>query len=337
MTERPHPTDAELQDVGTRWDAAMRAGDWEAAWQQTDRIEMPRRELQRTTDFAPGPQHLRWDGTPLAGRSVMVRCLHGLGDTLQFMRFAPQLAAQARELHFLVQPMLLDLLKGLPGLGQVSNAWTDDPPPHEVEIEVMELAYALRCTADRVPPPLPDLATHVREQQVFVLPAPPHQRKLALFHAASRWDTSRSIPLEHWLPLLDVPGARFHDLQQDVDPRPALPPSRMTALHRQTQDIVAAAAALQEMDLVIAVDGMPAHLAASLGRPTWLLLKHDADWRWGKDLSDSPWYPSMRIFRQPEPGDWAGLMTQVREALISLPAPSSAAPASTSLHPLRAR
>lgn len=301
----------------------MRSGDWEAAWQQTDRIELPRRERQKLPDFVRQPGELVWDGRSPAGRSVLVRCLHGLGDTLQFMRFVPAIAAQARELHFLVQPSLLELLQGVPGLGQVSNAWTDHPPPHELEIEVMELPYVLRSTAATVPPPLPQLRQSVRERQVFVLPSPPEDRRVALFWTASDWDPSRSVPLASLAPLLRTPHSRFYDLQHGHG-RDSAPPEEaelaarsLVPLYRHTESVLAAAAALDAMDLVIAVDGMPVHLAASLGVPTWVLLKHDADWRWG-DADDTPWYPGMRLFRQRRPGDWGSVIERVCEAFDEL-------------------
>ena len=259
-------TEAELRDVGARWEAAMRAGHWEAAWQQTDRIELPRRLRQREPGFVPGPQHLRWDGTPLAGRSVLVRCLHGLGDTLQFMRFVPQLASQASELHFLVQPSLLDLLQSAPGLGQVSNAWTDHPPPHEVEIEVMELAYALRSTPATVPPPDPRLSDWVGTRQVFVLPAEPAQRRVGLLWAASDWDPTRSIPLEQLEPLLSMPGVRWFDLQQGEHPRDP----RMVPLWRQTANALAAAAG-EGRPVPHQLVGLPHEAGLRLGDPPRVL------------------------------------------------------------------
>lgn len=303
-----------LQDeVAAAWLAAMRRGDWEAAWQATDRLELPRREAQRGPGFIPGPEHLRWDGTPLAGRRVLVRCLHGLGDTLQYLRFLPLVQRQAGELHFLVQPQLLEVLRGAPGLGSVSDAWTDDPPPaHDVEIEVMELAYALRLTLATLPAPYAQLR----------LPAPAVQLprdgglRVGLLWAASDWDPSRSLTLEWLAPLFRVPRVRFYSLQQGpAGEDPALARLPVEVLSDRTASIGQAAAAMQQLDLVIAVDGMPAHLAATLGRPTWVVLKHDADWRWMQGRSDSPWYPAMRLFRQPRAGDWAGAVEEVARAL----------------------
>jgi hypothetical protein len=307
-------TGAELPDVSGDWFAAMRRGDWEAAWRATDRIEVPRRVLQREPGFQRRPEHLRWDGTPLAGRTVLVRCEHGLGDTLQFMRFVPHL--QAGHVHFMVQPHLLALLRDAPGLGEVRNYWTDDPlPAHEVDVEVMELPYALRMTLPQLPPPYPHLASQLRGLAPFTLPGDGRLR-VGLLWASSDWDPSRSIPLPALAPLFALDQVRFYSLQQGhAADDPQLDSLRVERLSPRTQQVEQAAAAMCALDLVVAIDGMPAHLAATLGRPTWVMLKHEADWRWMQDRADSPWYPTMRLFRQPEPGAWEAVAQEVARAL----------------------
>lgn len=294
----------------------MRSGDWEAAWRETDRIERPRRLRQRQEGFVREPQHLRWDGTPLDGRSVLVRCEHGLGDTLQFIRFVPDLSRRAREVTVLVQPHLLGLLEGLSGLGSVRNGWTEQPsPPHDVEIEIMELPYALRARIEKLPPPCPDLARNAAGKLGFALPKD-DRLNVGLLWSASDWDRSRSVPLGTLAPLLREVDARFFSLQQgDAANDPLAGPLGIVPLSRHTGDVVAAAAAMLELDLVVTVDAMAAHLAGSLQRPTCLLLKHDADWRWMEGRSDSPWYPGVRLFRQREPGDWNGAVNPVVDAL----------------------
>lgn len=297
--------------------AAMRRGDWEEAWRLTDRVELPRREAQRQPGFVRHPNHLCWDGTPFAGRSVLVRCEHGLGDTLQFIRFVPTLARIAREVHVMIQPLLLELFAGAPELGTVHNGWTDwwPPPPHDVEIEIMELAYALRVTPDTVPPPYPHLAERVRGKLPGALPEDGTLR-VGLVWAASDWDTTRSVPLAQLEPLLRVPGVRCFSLQQGrAAEDPLIERLPLQALSRRTQDIAAAAAAMLELDLVVTIDNMVAHLAGMLGRPTWVLLKREADWRWMDDRDDSPWYPTVRLFRQERDGDWYSVVSQVVAAL----------------------
>lgn len=297
----------------------MRRGDWEAAWQQTDILEAPRRR----SGVREG-HNLLWDGTPFTDRSVLVRCLHGLGDTLQFMRFLPLVSAYAREVNFLVQPALLDLLHGAPGLGTVSNGWTERMPPHEVEVEVMELAYALRCTAAGCMPPYPHLATRLAARLPWRLPrdgADDDALRVGLVWSASDWDTTRSLTLDALQPLFAVPGVRLHSLQQgDAARAPQAEQLGLVPLWKRTGRIVDAAATLMHMDLLVCVDGMPAHLAGTLGRPTWMLLKNDCDWRWMRGRSDTPWYPTMRLFRQPKPGDWTTVVRQVAESLAEFAA-----------------
>ncbi|HYF16638.1 MAG TPA: hypothetical protein VEA40_02145 [Ramlibacter sp.] len=312
-----------FDDVGSRWLAAMRAGDWEAAWQQTDRIEAARRRAQREPGFERGPGQLVWDGSDLRGRSVLVRCEHGLGDTLQFSRFFPWLCAQASELHVMAQPQLLPLLRGVPGFGQVHDGWAGpDWPAHELEIEVMELAYASRATPATVPPP----AAGLRARLTPGLPgAPPADGRLraGLLWAASGWDTSRSIPAPELAPLLDLAGVQWFALQQgDAASDPALQGAPLEPLWRHTGGVWAAARAMLALDLVVCVDGMPAHLAGSLGCPTWLLLKHDADWRWGASGERTPWYASMRLFRQPAAGEWRSVIARIAGELDRLASPT---------------
>jgi hypothetical protein len=306
--------DASPPDVSGDWFAAMRRGDWEAAWRATDRIEVPRRARQRQPGFERRPEELRWDGTPTAGRTVLVRCEHGLGDTLQFMRFVPQL--QAAHVHFMVQPHLLALLRGAPGLGEVRNYWTDDPlPAHDVDVEVMELPYALRMTLPRLPPPYPHLAAQLRGQPPFV-PPDDGRLRVGLLWASSDWDATRAIPLPALAALFALQEVRFFSLQQGAAANdPLLDRFGIERLSPRTQQVEQAAAAMCALDLVIAIDGMPAHLAATLGRPTWVLLKHEADWRWMDSRTDSPWYPTMRLFRQPRPGAWEALAQEVAGAL----------------------
>ena len=303
-----------LPDVSGDWLAAMRGGDFEAAWRATDRIELPRRVQQEQPGFVRQPQQLRWDGTPSAGRTVLVRCEHGLGDTLQFMRFLPLL--QARHVHFLVQPPLVDLLRDQPGLGEVRNYWSDDPlPAHEVDTEVMELAYLLRMTAQRLPPPYP--LQHSRLPSVQSLQIADDERlRVGLVWSCSHWEPSRSVALDALAPLFALEKVRFFSLQQgEPAGDPLLKRLPIVPLSAQTADIRMAAAAMCALDLVISIDSMPVHLAGCLGRPVWVLLKHEADWRWMQDREDSPWYPTVRLFRQPRPGDWAGVAAAAAVAL----------------------
>jgi hypothetical protein len=182
----------------------------------------------------------------------------------------------------------------------------------------MELAYAFRAAPETVPAPLP-FAAHLTP--LGGLDDGSGRLRAGLLWAASEWDTSRSLPVQALEPLLALEDVRWFSLQQgpaaqamDNGGWPIEP------LCHRTGKVEDAAAAMLALDLVIAIDGMPAHLAGSLGRPTWLLLKHDADWRWGTARTDTPWYRSMRLFRQPRPGDWPGVLGQVGAQLRALTA-----------------
>lgn len=318
LLKHPVQVSDERADVHARWMAAMRRGDFEEAWRQTDRIELPRRQLERAGTFVWQPHHLIWNGQQFSGRHVWIRCNHGLGDTLQFLRFVPFVARVARQVTILTQPPLLSLLSEHPGLGDVRNGWNDEPEPDDcVQVEIMELPYAFRVTRDSLPQTVPYL-DHARvEARAKPLPLPEHPGalKVGLLWAASEWDRSRSVPFSELEPLSEIQGVRFYNLQQG----PSAADARgscldLVPLSRHTSEIVDAAAALLRLDLLITVDSMVAHLAGALGRPVWLLLLQDADWRWMEQLENSHWYPSMRLFRQRANG-WRGVVEDVATAL----------------------
>ena len=311
-------------DIGAGWMEAMLAGDFEAAWRQTDRIELPRRAAEAQGGFTRGPEHLVWNGAPFREARVLVRCEHGLGDSIQFLRYCPRLRAEARQVIVKAQPMLLPILEGMAGIDVVRDAWTCDPdPPHDVAIECMELPYACRDAPETLPATVPYLPVDRIRAMAQPVPIPRGGGPaIGVIWASSAWDHSRSIRLAQLAPLGEVPDVHFFSLQQGPEaveagraPFPIVPLSQLTTGTRE------AAAAMLALDLVISVDSMTAHLAGALGRPVWVLLQHAADWRWMRRRADSPWYPTMRLFRQPAPGDWEGAIRQMAAALRELTAP----------------
>lgn len=285
---------------GADWMRLMRRGEWTQAWRISD-AALAARAGRRDWN---APRHLQaiWDGSPLAGRRVLVRCYHGLGDTIQFVRFIPALRAIAGEVTSWVQPALIPLLRTMPGIGWLAPLHDGTPAiAHDVDIEIMELAHALRVTPETLPAEVPYL--HPR--------APPERMPglaVGLVWATGAFDPTRSVPLRLLEALAEVPGVRLHILQHG----PALterPPG--FGVDADREDIMALASLMRGLDLVITVDAMPAHLAGALGVPVWLMLHHDADWRWMQDRDTSPWYPTMRLFRQPEPGAWAPVARSV--------------------------
>jgi ADP-heptose:LPS heptosyltransferase len=143
--------------------------------------------------------------------------------------------------------------------------------------------------------------------------------RVGVIWASSSWNATRSVPLADFAPLAEVPNARSFSLQQGPDAAEAAhAPFPLIDLSPQTADVAQAAAAMLQLDLIITIDSMPAHLAGALGRPVWLLLQHDADWRWQRTGETSPWYPSMRIFRQPEPDNWGAAVLSAQAALVDV-------------------
>jgi hypothetical protein len=320
----PRNGDVDSQQVLSRWTEAMRRGDFEAAWRETERIEIARRRPLSAGACMFREHHLLWDGRPFDGQHVVIRCNHGLGDTLQFLRFVPRVTERACNVTTLVQPPLVTLLRQTRRIGNVLDGWQDPPlPPERVEIEVMELAYAFRSTLDDLPPPLDVELDRLRARTGMLVPRLSGKgMRVGLIWRSSDWDTTRSIPLDVLAPLRTLRHVDFFSLQQGgAASATSEAPFHIDPLHRQTQAIVDAAAAMLALDLIITVDGMAAHLAGTLRRPVWVLLKYDADWRWMSGRCDSPWYPTMRLFRQSRANDWHDVSCRLVEALRALSQP----------------
>ena len=282
----------------------MRRGDFAAAWRVSDRI-LARRTPGEQCWHLPRHEQWVWDGRPLADTTVLVRCYHGLGDTIQFARFLPLLPELGCETLVWAQPPLLPLLETLPGVRRLLPLHDGDPGvDYAVDIEIMELAHALRVSADSLPGDVP----------YFGVPRGPRvsdRLSVGVLARAGDWDPRRSVPADMLTGLGDAERVALFNLQLE----PPLP--GMADL--STPDVLLLASRLRSLDLVITPDTMLAHLAGALGVSTWTLLPADADWRWmGPERTDSPWYPTMRLFRQSRPGDWGPVMAEVRRHLAHL-------------------
>jgi hypothetical protein len=304
MTQLPEE-DPDTRDA-REWMRLARAGDFEGAWQVSDRI-LARSGVSNGPEV---PRHYQriWNGTPLAGRRVLIHCYHGLGDTIQFARYVPLVQEIAREVTVRAQPALLPLLRTLPGCGRLVPL--DEEPAsgaRDVDIEIMELPRAFRTTTATIPRRVPYLSAEPIELHD---PRP----RIGLAWRGGEWETRRSIPFRELAPLLDLDRPSFYALQLDV--RPDERHDQLKVL--DTGTISRLARSIGALDLVITLDSMPAHLAGALGVPVWTLLCHEADWRWMERRGDSPWYPTMRLFRQPAAGDWRTPIATVRAALSQL-------------------
>lgn len=280
------------------WFEAMLRGDFAAAWRVSDSLL----HTTRKQDHTRIPRHEQniWDGRSIAGKQVFVRCYHGLGDTIQFIRYAALLKRVAAEVIVWMQPSLIPLLRDVEGIDRVLPLHDGAPDvEYDVDVELNELPYVFRTTLETIPNRVPYL--HVKPA---VLPRN-NELKVGLIWRSGEWDERRSIPFRALLPLSEVAGVEWHLLQQHA---------RRAGWNGEFGTITGGdnplddARIMRALDLVISVDTMTAHLAGALGQKTWTLLPVESDWRWMHDRKDSPWYPTMRLFRQQREGDWSPII-----------------------------
>jgi Flp pilus assembly protein TadD len=263
----------------------------------------------------------RWVGQPLQGKSIFLHWEQGLGDTIQFLRYVPMLARLDAAITVEVQQPLKSLAEGsFSGIARII-APGETPPPTDYQIPLMSLPGAFETALETIPAEIPYLTVagdRARHWQARL--GARGKLKVGLAWAGNpdhRNDHARSLPFERLKPLFDVADVGFFSLQ--VGPRRAdldqVGPGIIEDLASELVDFTETAAAVTNLDLLIACDTAVAHLCGALGLPIWLCLCFASEWRWLRERVDSPWYPTMRIFRQSAPGDWAGVIAAVGEAL----------------------
>jgi tetratricopeptide (TPR) repeat protein len=264
-----------------------------------------------------------WRGEAIEDRTILLHAEQGLGDTLQFCRYAPLMVCGAG-IVLEVQAPLLRLLSRLPGVRQIVAAG-DRLPPFDLHCPLLSLPDAFGTTLDTIPAGTPYLSADPAlaaywQERLVGLDGP----KIGLVWAGRqqlKGDRHRSIALKALAPLAEVSGVSFVSLQKDEAAAQVADPPHGMMLHDFTTDLhdfEDTAALIVNLDLVISVDTAVAHLAGALGKPVWLLNRFDTDWRWLLNRDDSPWYPTLRQFRQPSPGDWSSAVRAARDALQRL-------------------
>ena len=299
--------------AGGRWMAHMYAGDFEQAWQQSDAIR----------SRGKADPHRFWSGEAIDGKRLIVRCLHGLGDAVQMLRYLPLLQDRCAHVTLQVPPRLVPLAPYFTGADDVITWGSDAPacePPWNVQVEVMELPYLFRTTVQDLPVQgsyleLPSGNLSSPEVKITRAGRP----KVGLVWSASEWDPTRCVPMPCLAKIIATPGIEFWNLQgEPAHSRARLDPA-LANVHDAAESgdgLLPLAACIRQMDLLISVDTLAAHLAGAMCKPAWVLLQHRADWSWMQERDDSPWYPTLRLWRQPMQDDWAGLTDAVGEALV---------------------
>lgn len=295
-----------------RWMASMLAGEFAAAWAESDAIR---------ARGAVDP-HRFWTDEPLAGKRVIVRCLHGLGDAVQMLRYLPLLQSVCACIILEVPPSMLAIAACFAGADQVITWGADAPqtqPAWDLQVEVMELPYLFRTTLPDLPIAcdylrVPDVKIH----EVARAMGMKTQARVGVVWSASPWDPTRRLPAECLAQLLATPGIEFWNLQGGEAHDLAVADKLSTGLRDAAElgdGLVPLAATVANLDLVISVDTLAAHMAGAMGQNAWVLLQHRADWRWMHDRDDSPWYPTLRLWRQTSQDDWSSLTARVCNAL----------------------
>jgi len=277
-----------------------------------------------------------WQGEEPGGRTILLHDEGGFGDTLQFVRYAPLLAARGAKVVLRVQTPLVRLLARMPGLSGVV-AREAALPHYDLHCPMLSLPHCFATTLQTIPAQVPylrvDPAKAARWRAriggdgatllVGLVWAGASRPGMALAHAM---DARRSVPPAALAPLAGLPGVRFVSLQTD---RPSAAPPALDMLDAMGEcaDFDDTAAIVAGLDLVIAADTAVAHLAGALGRPVWLLSRYDGCWRWLQHRRDSPWYPGMRIYRQPVAGNWAPAVRELAWDLRAAAARPAAATA----------
>ena len=269
-----------------------------------------------------------WDGqSAIAGKTILLQAEQGLGDTIMFARFVELIVQKGGRVILAVQKPLGRLLSTIPGIAQVLTVG-DPLPEFDLRAPLGSLPRALEITLDTIPARVPYLQAPPESETITALDEKSEDGPLVgvcwAGNPANRNDYNRSIPLTIFQHLFQVPGVRFVSLQQNLRSGDDSILARFDNIDltsdRKGSGLADTAALIARLDLVITVDTVIGHLAGALGRPFWVLLPYSAYWPWLRCRTDTPWYPTALLFRQPQPGDWTSVLETVSGALKSMPA-----------------
>lgn len=285
-------------------------GQYAEGWQEYEWRWKKRRFTSPLRRFSQ-PQ---WQGEPLTGKTILIHAEQGFGDTLQFCRYVPLIAASASQVVFECHPPLAALMATLgPGITVVTMG--QPLPPFDCHLPLLSLPRLLGTTLESIPCSVPYLQAPA-DRIPFWQSVMPRDglRKVGLCWAGNSYpDPGRSIPVAAQAPLADCGGVSFVSLQLgEGGERSSLHMVNLTMLVRDFADT---AALVAQLDLVITIDTAVAHLAGALGKQVWVLLPAAPDWRWGLGRDDCPWYPTMRLYRQQQQSHWTAVLEQVAAAL----------------------
>jgi tetratricopeptide (TPR) repeat protein len=268
----------------------------------------------------------QWDGSALNGRTILLQAEQGFGDTIQFIRYAPLVKACGGRVVVACQPHLKRLLETVGSIDRVVVPGEEEIPEFQVYALLMSLPHLLGTTLETIPHQIPYLSVPAATTHMLEIPPGTHLKVGLVWASGYRTEHKqltklyerKSCPPSLYARLLDIPAISFYSLQFGRDVADVMSFNERGKLHdlsSKIKDFADTAAFIEQLDLVISVDTAVAHLAGALGKPVWVLLSYTADWRWLLKRDDSPWYPTMQLFRQSSPEDWQGVVEQVITSL----------------------
>ena len=296
--------------------AMLALGMWPQAWERLEaRLKIP------SLHVADGlPEYVpHWRGEfDIGGKTILLQAEQGLGDTLQYIRYLPWVTQRGARVVLRVQPVLGKLLANFPGADKVITFY-DHVSDVDFQCPLMSLPMAFGTTVAKVPARVPYLSMSPEYLLLWqALLGIPRRKRIGIAWSGMQHAPHRSLPLAMLAPLLERPDLDFHALQHEIPAadRSWLAAHPMVVDHSpKLKEFADNAAVVALMDLVVTIDTSIAHLAGALGKPVWIMLPFSADCRWLLDRADTPWYPTARLFRQRQPGDWHGVVAEVVRAL----------------------
>lgn len=299
--------------------ALLSTGRLEEGWAQAEWRWKAKELALPVVDFG----RPRWDGASLGGKRILLYTEQGFGDVIHMVRYVPQVVARGGKVILGVPKELVRLLKCVPGVEAIVTH-SEDLPVFDVQCPLLSLPAVMKTTLATIPGLSPYLRAdpELVDQWRVRIAAPGDTRiKVGLVWAGRsehKNDRNRSMALRMLAPLAGAANARFFSLQKGEAAgqlQSAPPGMDIVDCGSQINDFADLAAVLENLDLLITVDTAPAHLAGALGRPVWMVLPFIPDWRWMLERRDSPWYPTMKLFRQPQRGAWEAAIALVKDEL----------------------
>lgn len=260
----------------------------------------------------------RWDGSSFQGKTLFVHAEQGLGDTLQFIRYLPMVKNLGGKVVLETVKPMLNLFRDFPGVDELVPLSSKQPlfSEYELYIPLMSVPGLFRTTLDTIPAEVPYIYAEPQKVEYWRSRLTGTGFNIGIVWAgnpANADDHNRSCNLTSFFPLAQIPNVKLYGLQKgQAAPQP------ITNLGEELEDFQDTAGVIENLDLVISVDTAVAHLAGAMGKPVWTLLSFAPDWRWLLDREDTPWYPTMRLFRQTEPGNWDSVIQRATTELRAL-------------------